>query len=115
MIDPKQLPVPKYKVGDMVWVINYKTVKQVEILTVIIEGEWFDNNYTSRHNFKVRYEVSGSYADNEKDFYNSKRTAQRRCKERLEQEKKERLASIKNDFQNLKTRCKYAGITIDDL
>lgn len=42
MIDCKQLPIPKYKVGDKVWIVDYLNVKEVEIDCVEIKVTWFN-------------------------------------------------------------------------
>lgn len=117
MIDCKQLPIPKYKVGDKVWIVNYLSVEEVEIDCVEIKGIWFDNGYTSRHEFEVKYEVSkgGTVQYRENQFYNSKRTAQRVLSKEKRDIRKSNIEQLRKNLSDLKSRCSFYGLTIEDL
>jgi len=117
MIDCKQLPVPKYKVEDRVWIVNYFSVKEVEIDCVEIKGRWFDNGHTSRHDFEIMYETLGGghiqYKENQ--FYNSKRTAQRVLSKQKIEMRQQNIEELRKNLASLKSRCSLYGLTIDDL
>lgn len=115
MMDINKIPVPKYKVEDKVWIVDYSSIKQIQISCVIIKGMWFDNGYTSRHEFKVTYESCYGLTHSEDQFYNSKRTAQRRLAEYKIKERSDRIDTLRRDINNIQIRCKNLGLTIDDL
>lgn len=116
MIDCKKLPIPKYKVGDKVWIVNCLSIAEVEIKHVEMEVRWFDSGYTSRQEYDIEYEVTtvwGSYT--EKQLYTSKRTAQRVLSKQKVEEKQTRINELRNNLALLKSRCSSYGLTIDDL
>lgn len=116
MIDCKKLPIPKYKIGDKVWVANYLSVEEHTITEVHIKGGWFDNGYTSRQEFTIHYETNKhvcQYTENQ--FYNSKRTAQRVVAKTKLKIRQDSIQSLKEDLKSIRRRCKYFDLTIDDL
>lgn len=116
MIDPNKIPKPKYKVGDKVWIVDYHSVKEVEISEVRIEGVWFDNGVISKHDFKIGYEISTTWGTRREDqLYNSKRTAQRVLQKNKIEEVAEQLKQARQDKLSLQRRCTSLGLTIDDL
>lgn len=117
MIDCKQLPTPKYKVGDRVWIVDYLSVKEVEIDCVEINGRWFDNGYTSKQEFEVKYEVckGGMVQYRENQFYHSKRTAQRVLSKQKIEMRQQNMEELRKNFNYVKARCSLYGLTIEDL
>lgn len=115
MIDCSKLPIPKYKVGDKVWVVAYGIqVKEAEIECVEIKLTWFDNGYTSRQEYKVTYEING-YNYQVEQIYNSKRTAQRVLAREKIESRQINIEQLKRDFKSLEERCSLYGLSIEDL
>lgn len=116
MIDCKQLPIPKYKIGDKVWIVDYNIIKECEISEVSIKGIWFDNGYTSRHDFEVKYELSNSWGNRQEKFlYGSKRTAQRILQKQKEKERENIIQTMKDDYKRLQLRLKRYDLKLEDL
>lgn len=115
MIDCNKLPIPKYKVGDKVWIMAYGSqVKEAEVDCVEIKLTWFNNGYTSRQEHKVTYEING-YNYQVDQIYNSKRTAQRVLAREKIESRQINIKKLKLDFKSLKEHCSRFGLTIDDL
>lgn len=116
MIDCKKLPIPKYKIGDKVWVVDYLSVAEHTITEINIQGGWFDNGYTSRQEFTIEYKTNKHvYNYKENQFYNSKRTAQRVAAKTKIKIRQDSIQSLKENLRFLHSRCKHFGLTIDDL
>lgn len=117
MIDCKKLPVPKYKVGDRAWILNYDSVKEVEVNCVLIKINWFDNGYTSRQEHFVTYELSGGVFSeySEKQIYATKRSAQRVLRKNMKKREQEILEDLKQRVINIKERCLQYGLQFDKI
>lgn len=114
MIDCKQLPIPKYKLGDKVWIVDYMSVKEVEIDCVEIKVTWFNDGYTARQESRIIYEIYGRHYQ-EGEFYNSKRTAQRVLSKEKIKIRQNSITELRKTFDDLKSRCSLYGLTINDL
>lgn len=114
MIDCKQLPIPKYKLGDKVWIVDYTSVKEVEIDCVEIKVTWFNDGYTTRQESCIIYKIYGGHYQ-EGEFYNSKRTAQRALSKEKIKMRQNSITELRKTLSGLKSLCSLYGLTIDDL
>lgn len=116
MLDATKLPIPKFKVGDKAWILEYLSYKEVTIQTVLISGSWFDNEYTSRQDFEVTYEVTSWVSTyKEQDLYKSKRTVQRKLANQKIEIRQRDVKKLKDAKRQLDLDCKRLGLTIEDL
>lgn len=117
MIDINKIPVPKYKVGDTVWTANSWGIKEHVVQSVFIKGQWFDNGYTSRHEFEVLYELSSHWSGVHRESYllGSKRTAQRKASIYKKEAEQNRLKMLSNDYKDIMLRIKNENLKPEDL
>jgi hypothetical protein len=59
-VDFSNVKVPLYGINDQAYLLHFGKVIKVDILGVELKLKWFDNNYTSRYEWEIRYELGNA-------------------------------------------------------
>lgn len=56
-IDFKNVKPPKFKINEQAYLLYFGEVIKVDIVSIDLSLRWFDNAYTSRYEWEVKYDL----------------------------------------------------------